>query len=69
MKLLLSLFLSLLISSANAGFSEALDALKTGDFKTAIFNLEKEIDKTEDDTFTPMLYAVLANSYYKRQMI
>ena len=44
MKLLLSLFLSLLISSANAGFSEALDALKTGDFKTAIFNLEKEID-------------------------
>ena len=67
MKLLLSLFLSLLISSANAGFSEALDALKTGDFKTAIFNLEKEIEKSEDDTFTPMLYAVLANSYYQAQ--
>ncbi len=65
MKLLFSLFLSLFISSANAGLSEAFDALKTGDFKTAIFNLEKEIEESEDDAFRPLLYSVLARSYYR----
>jgi len=65
MKLIFSLFLSLLISSANAGLSEAFDALKTGDFKTAIFNLEKEIEEAEDDVFKPILYSLLARSYYR----
>ena len=65
MKLIFSLFLSLLISSANAGLSEAIDALKTGDFKTAIFNLEKEIEEAEDDVFKPMLHQMLATTYYR----
>ena len=69
MKLFLSIFLSLLISSANAGLDEAVSALKTGDFKTAIFNIEKEIKKVEeedeDDTFLPFLHEMLARTYYR----
>ena len=69
MKLFLSIFLSLLISSANAGLSEAVNALKTGDFKTAIFNIKKEIKEVEeeskDDTFIPFLHEMLARTYYR----
>ena len=45
MKLIFSLFLSLLISSANAGLSEAFDALKTGDFSQALRSLIKRTNQ------------------------
>ena len=64
MKLLLSLFLSLLIFSANAGFSEGLDAMRNGDYKTAIFNFNQALEKEKQEVFKPMIRRYMAISYY-----
>lgn len=63
MKIILSLFISLLVFTAQAGFSEGVDAMKSGDHKTAIYNYKKALDK-EDDGFKPLINRFLATSYF-----
>lgn len=63
MKIILSLFVSLLVFAAQAGFEEGLDAMKNGDHKTAIYNYKKALNE-EDDGFKPMINKYLATSYF-----
>jgi len=70
MKLIFSIIFTLIFSSVNAGLEEAIDALEDGDFKTAIFNIKKEIEKNDKDakdgkTFKPLLHQMLARTYYR----
>ena len=62
MKIILSLFISLLVFTAQAGFEEGVDAMKSGDHKTAIYNFKKALNE-EDDMFKPMINKFLAVAY------
>ncbi len=63
-KLFLSLFLSFIIFSVNAGFSEGLDAMRKGDYKTAIFNFKQSLKEEGIESFKPMLSKYLAMAYF-----
>ena len=64
MKLLISLFITLTISVSHAGFSEGLDAMQKGDYKTSIFNFKQALEEEDMESFKPMLTRYLAMAYY-----
>ena len=67
MKTLLSIILSLLITSAQAGFTEGIDALGKGDHKTAIFNFKEALKDEEEESFKDRIYGLLGISYYAEE--
>jgi len=66
MKIIFSIILSLLITSAQAGLTEGMDALGKGDHKTAIFNF-KEALKDEEESSKDHIYGLLGVAYYAEE--
>lgn len=63
MKTILSIVLSLLITSSQAGFDEALDAFDKGDHKTAIFNFQEVLKDKEYENMKDLTYRMLGTVY------
>lgn len=64
MKIIYLLLTSLLSFTVQAGFQEGIDAVKNGDYKTAIYNYKKALDE-EDEGFKPLINKYLATAYYR----